>query len=346
MMDRSFPDFMAFFFPDTHKIINWERGYELLDTELQKLSVENLTGKRLADKLVKIYRVGEEREVCLFVHIEVQNYPDPTFAERMYIYNYRIFDRFYESNLKKAKAKKVAPSPTAKVISLAILTDDNDNYRPCEYHEKEDGGYELLFHFPTAKLLDYNKDWASLEASTNPFALVVMAHLKAQQERNNPHQLLDWKVRLVELLYQRNYEKEQVQQLLKFIDWIMVLPEELESLAQTRLAQLEEDAKMAYVTSFERLGRREGLKEGLEKGREEGREEGIREGQQAGATEIVCRLLKRKFGQNDFTPEIEQQIGTLTLAQLEDLSDNLLNFSTKADLEVWLQLQKADAPDS
>ncbi|MEI6043182.1 MAG: DUF4351 domain-containing protein [Chloroflexota bacterium] len=366
MLDRYFPDFMAFFFPDTYKVINWERGYEFLDTELQKLSVQNLTGKRLADKLVKVHRVGEENAVCIFIHIEVQNYPDPTFVERMYVYNYRIFDRFYEINRKKAKAKKVAPSPTAKVISLAVLTDDNDNYRPCEFHQKEDGGYELLFHFPMIKLLDYNDKWAKLEAETNLFAVVVMAHLKAQQEKKNPLQLLDWKVRLVEMLYQRNYEKEQVQQLLRFIDWIMVLPKDLEPLAQARLAQLEEDVKMAYVTSFERLGiekgREEGLKEGLEKGREEGIEEGIKEGlvkglvkgleeglvkgQQTGATEIVLRLLKRKFGNGEFTSEIEQQINTLTLAQLEDLSDHLLNFSNRANLEAWLQLQKGPPSDN
>ncbi|MEI6047246.1 MAG: hypothetical protein WCS37_23135, partial [Chloroflexota bacterium] len=254
MLDRSFPDFMAFFFPETHKVIKWELGYELLDTELQKLSVENLTGKRLADKLVKVHRIGEEQAVCLFVHIEVQSYSDPTFAERMYIYNYRIFDRFYEMNQKKAHEEGIPPPPTAKVISLAILTDESDSYRPCEFHQKEEGGYELLFHFPFVKLVDYNDNWAKLEAELNPFALVVMAHLKAQQEKKNPNELLEWKVRLVELLYQRNYEKEQVRQLLRFIDWIMVLPEDLEPLAQARIAHLEEDAKMAYVTSFERLG--------------------------------------------------------------------------------------------
>ncbi|NWJ96647.1 MAG: hypothetical protein HXX20_12760 [Chloroflexi bacterium] len=51
-------------------------------------------------------------------------------------------------------------------------------------------------------------------------------------------ELLEWKVRLVELLYQRNYEKKQVRQLLRFIDWIMVLPEDLEPLAQARIAHL------------------------------------------------------------------------------------------------------------
>ncbi len=38
------------------------------------------------------------------------------FPERMYIYNYRIFDKFRK-----------------EVVSLVLLTDDNPNFRPREY---------------------------------------------------------------------------------------------------------------------------------------------------------------------------------------------------------------------
>ncbi|MEI6043558.1 MAG: hypothetical protein WCS37_04095 [Chloroflexota bacterium] len=48
------------------------------------------------------------------------------------------------------------------------------------------------------------------------------------------------------------------------------MPKDVEPLAQARLAHLEEEAKMAYVTSFERLGIEKGRKEGWERGREEG----------------------------------------------------------------------------
>jgi hypothetical protein len=51
----------------------------------------------------------------------------------------------------------------------------------------------------------------------------------------------------------------------------------------------------------------------------------------------VLRLLRQKFG-DELLPEVEQQISTLTLEQLKDLTDNWLNFSTLADLEVWLQI--------
>jgi predicted transposase YdaD len=99
---------------------------------------------------------------------------------------------------------------------------------------------------------------------------------------------------------------------------------------------LEEQKKMAYVTSFERLG--------MKKGRKAGRQEGRQEGQQV-ASDIMLRFLRQKFG-DKLLPEIEQQINTLTLEQLKDLTDNSLNFSTNADLEVWLQQQKRPAPEN
>ncbi|MEI6046990.1 MAG: DUF4351 domain-containing protein [Chloroflexota bacterium] len=200
-----------------------------------------------------------------------------------------------------------------------ILTGVSESYLPNQYEVKEVDGNRSALGYPVVKLIDYNKDWAKLEAETNLFALVVMAHLKAQELKDKPYQLLNWKVRLVEILYQRKYAKEQVRQLLRFIDWIMVLPKDLELVAQEELTRLEGEEKMAYITSFERIGMEKGLKEG--------------------ASDIVLRLLKQKFG-GELTPEIAQQISTLTLAQLENLTDNWLSFSTTADLESWLQVQK------
>jgi hypothetical protein len=39
-------------------------------------------------------------------------------------------------------------------------------------------GSRVSFTFPIVKLLDYRARWQDLERSTNPFATVVMAHLK------------------------------------------------------------------------------------------------------------------------------------------------------------------------
>ena len=37
MLDGYFPAFMAFFFPEAYRDIDWDRGYESLDKELQQI---------------------------------------------------------------------------------------------------------------------------------------------------------------------------------------------------------------------------------------------------------------------------------------------------------------------
>jgi hypothetical protein len=44
-------------------------------------------------------------------------------------------------------------------------------------------GSSIRFEFTSVKLLDYHAQWAAPDQSRNPFALVVMAHLKTQETR-------------------------------------------------------------------------------------------------------------------------------------------------------------------
>ncbi|ELR96935.1 DUF4351 domain-containing protein [Gloeocapsa sp. PCC 73106] len=74
----------------------------------------------------------------------------------------------------------------------------------------------------------------------------------------------------------------------------------------------------------------QGEAEGLAKGRLEGEAEG----KTKEALILILRLLNRKF--QSITPEIEQRIQSLTLTQLEDLGEALLDFQQKADLISWL----------
>lgn len=69
------------------------------------------------------------------------------------------------------------------------------------------------------------------------------------------------------------------------------------------------------------------LQEGERKGRLEGRqEEGLN---------FVLRQLTRRIG--TISPEIRDQLCTLSIAQLEDLGDALLDFSQGSDLDCWLK---------
>lgn len=67
-----------------------------------------------------------------------------------------------------------------------------------------------------------------------------------------------WKFRLTKRLYERSYTKQDVLELYGFIDWILVLSEDLEKLFLQDLNAFEEEKAMQYVTSVERIGRQDG----------------------------------------------------------------------------------------
>ena len=106
ILETYFEECMAFFFPDVHSDIDWARGYEFLDKELQRIVREAEVGRRIADKLVKVWTKAR-RQIWVLVHIEVRSQHEKRFAERMYTYNYRLRDLH-----------------NRPVASFAILSDD------------------------------------------------------------------------------------------------------------------------------------------------------------------------------------------------------------------------------
>ncbi len=302
VIEHYFRDCMAFFFPEIERDIDWHKGYEFLDKELEKIVRDSKLGKRLADKLVKVFLQNGD-ETWLLIHIEVQGSPEDNFAERVYIYNYRIFDRYRH-----------------QVISLVILTDKNKKFRPNLY-QVERWGFELTFRFRTIKLIDYTPQWEQLESNPNPFAIVVMAQLKVLETRHSD-QLLLWKLKLVRMLYERGYNRQQVIELFRFIDWLMILPEELEQSFVETIHQYEEEGKMPYVTSIERYGRREGLKEGLQKGLLE-------------AIEVALALRFGQVGLN-LMPDIQQ---VKDVEQLRVIKKALLEINNLSEIYPLLPIK-------
>ena len=245
-----FNDFLEFFFPQIAGDIDFDKGYDFLDKELKRILREAKTGKRYADVLVKVY-LKDGQESWLFVHIEVQGYYEKEFAERMYIYNYRIFDRYRK-----------------EIISLAILADASRKFRPKKY-ESVRWGFRLSFEFPMVKLIDidYRNKWEYLEKIDNPFAVVVMAHLKEMETKKDIDSRLFWKITLVKRLYEKGYKKEDILLLYKFIDWLISLPDEKNEKFHEEVTRYEEGKKMPFITTAEKIGIEKGEKIGVKKGK-------------------------------------------------------------------------------
>ncbi len=94
--------------------------------------------------------------------------------------------------------------------------------------------------FPVVKIVDYAGEWDNLEAKDNPFATVVMAHLKTRETHRDEESRKRWKIHLVRRLYEHGYSKGDIINLFHFIDWIMKLPEEVEESFWTEIHEYEE----------------------------------------------------------------------------------------------------------
>lgn len=121
-----------------------------------------------------------------------------------------------------------------------------------------------------------------------------MAHLKTKETRNDAPARKEWKFRLTRRLYEQGYERQDILNLFRFLDWIMELPEGLKQTFWIDLEQYEQERQMPYITSIEQMG--------IEKGREEERQ-------------AIARNLLRE----NIPLAIIAQATGLTIAQLQQL---------------------------
>ncbi len=245
IIETYFEDFMGFFFNEIAKAIDWNVAHTFLDKELEKVMRDADSGNRYVDKLAKV-QLKTGQETVLYIHIEVQSQYDADFSRRMFIYHYRLFDRYQ-----------------LPVVSLALLGDDDPKWKPSHY-QYENFGCKLCFDFPSIKLLDYQQQ--DLRQNTNPFAIITRTHLSALETRQKPQQRLEVKLTLTKALYQAGYDKQDILNLFHFIDWMLNLPKTVEQQFALELDHYEEQQKMRYITSIEQNGIEKGLRQGLEQG--------------------------------------------------------------------------------
>ncbi|MDB9312509.1 hypothetical protein PN462_05280 [Spirulina sp. CS-785/01] len=97
-----------------------------------------------------------------------------------------------------------------------------------------------------------------LENNNNPFAVIVLAHRETQQTRNDNQSKYREKLRLAKSLYSKGYEKRDIVELYRLIDWMMTLPKGLQRNFSTEIYAFEEEQQMPYITSGERIARQDG----------------------------------------------------------------------------------------
>jgi hypothetical protein len=203
LLEQNLRETLAFFFPEIHAELDWEKDFEVLRQEL--LPIVPPGEKRIADVVVKAFSTsGDDR----LLHGEVQGQKEPGFERRIHIYNSRIED------------KEGIP-----VISFALLLDDDPAWRPDHYEATLCGKTRYL-EFHAAKIIDWLGKEDVLKAHPNPVGLFVLAQLASMRTKKNDEARADAKVEMILLLQERFADEGERKQWYRYLDWLLSLPRE------------------------------------------------------------------------------------------------------------------------
>ena len=271
ILEDLFADFLIFFIPDAPQQIDFDRGFEFLDKELEQVFPpdEDIFKPRHIDKLVKVFtRQGDEHWVL--IHIEVQGQADKTFAQRMFTYYSRLFDRYLRP-----------------ITAFAILSDKTRSFHPVAF-EQEFLGTRLSYRFNTYKILDQSV--ADLEASENPFAVVVLTVLAALKKKQvDETELLVLKLELARRLLAKPFSKFTIRALMNFLrHYVRFQKPEMSVIFEEEYDKL---TNRQDTMGIEQLLLTLAKQEGQQEGRQEGRQEGIEQGRLEKDTLVVRNLL-------------------------------------------------------
>jgi predicted transposase/invertase (TIGR01784 family) len=204
ILEDVFDDFLCFLNPEASEIFDFDKGFEFLDKELEQVfpPENDEYSPKVIDKLVKVFTKAGKEEWIL-VHVEVQGQYQKDFASRMYTYFYRILDKYQKP-----------------IVAYAIFTESNTRERPNHF-AIDFMGTSLRYTFNTYKIANQSDE--ALQASDNPFALVVLTakaalagkDLKSSMERDEL--LLNLKLNLTRLLLAKQIAKEKIRVLMNFL---------------------------------------------------------------------------------------------------------------------------------
>ncbi len=289
IIEKLFPHFLSFFMPELSADVDLSQGHEFLDKELQKIKLKGKKGKKFTDKLVKV-RLKDGTEKWLLIHVEVQGEHEADFGQRMFKYFYRLYDKH-----------------DVNITALAVLT-----YKTAQLYDFNYDVYGTThqYRFNTACIANYSE--AELQKNQNPFALVWLAVQYDSLYRDDEDKKFNLKRELIKMLRKRAYTKDEIIELLEFIDDALHITDIMKNriFDEETMNILEEDKPMAYVSGFRQRAILEGKLEGKLEGELKGELKGLQ------------WMLEVKFG--TVPNEIQNKIQAISdLVTLESIKDGI-----------------------
>lgn len=267
--------FLRFFYEEADQIFDLTKKVEFLDKEMSQISrEEELESPKFVDKLVKVFtKEGEEK--WILAHIEVQGYSDPTFEERLFIYHYRIFDRYRK-----------------RIATMVILSDESKTYHPTRYYS-EFLDTKSIFQFKTYKVLDQNE--AELNSSKNPFAFVILTVLLAlkkkekKRKKEDEEDIVQLKIELARNLLGRKFSKPVIRGLYQFIrNYVVFDKNENNRKFDMIIDSITEKHKTMGIVEVIREREKKAIHDA---GIEKGIEKGMKKGAEGKSLEFVKKML-------------------------------------------------------
>ncbi len=298
-----FVEFVELFLPAVNEYLEPD-SLVFLDKEI---FTDVVVGERhTADLVVKARFKGQPS--CFLIHTEPQ-------ASRRQLrgqFGARMFDYF----------ARLTAAHKLPVYPIALLTYE----RP---HSLEPDVWRVAF--PDKVVLEFRYtviqlnrlDWRAYLRRDNPVAGALMAKMGfAEQER------VTVKKECLRMIARLKLDAARTRLLTGFVDTYLRLSENEQERFSLELKQLpasEREEVMELTTSW----KEEGIQIGLQQGRQEGRQEE--------AIALTLRQLRRRLG--ELSARTEVRIRKLSVLELEQLGEDLLDFEKAADLSAWLRVK-------
>jgi hypothetical protein len=242
LISKYLKEFLSFFMSNLYKEVDFDKGYEFLDGELNKIKIKSKSKNRRSDKLVKVY-LKDGSEQYLLVHIEVQGYFEEDFADRMLTYYYRTSDLHQTRN----------------ITAISIYTEDNKDFKPNKV-EYNNFGTRILYEFNTYKVLEQKEK--ELKNSDNIFAFVVLSVLYSLKAKDNQKIKFNFKVKLTKLLLKKNYNQDEIEELFELINLFLSFKnEKYDNLFYEELEKMPKTKEKESLNSFEKFLLKKGKNE-------------------------------------------------------------------------------------
>ncbi|WP_217593897.1 Rpn family recombination-promoting nuclease/putative transposase [Cohnella sp. GbtcB17] len=289
LLQTFFEEFIALFFPEVHQKIDYSKAKLLMQEQLVDIVGQDA---RTLDLLLEAQLL--EEAFFVLIHFEPQSYRDDRFAERMFIYFSRLYERYRKTH--------------KRIIPIAVFTADSTRIESDRLTMPLPGSDEDVLQFKFLKVELKSKNWRDFAESDNPVAAALLA--KMGYNRKEKRELRFAYLRTL-LKLKNKLDPARMALIMSVADlYYEPKPNEDEQILLELIQSVPEEEKfiMELMPAWKRWGFEEGIEQGIEQGKERWKQEERRE--------IVRKLVSKGM-----TPEFVANMLDWPLAEVNRLND-------------------------